>query len=137
MYKVTLKGFDTHFHQPNRHKALMDDLGTELGALRERLIKSGHWGSTLVMTYSEFGRRAAENGSRGTDHGTAAPVILMGGAIRGGFSGKQPDFPDNDDEDLAFHLDYRQIYRTVAEQWLNASSATNRLGSFKPIELFS
>ncbi len=137
MYKVTLKGFDTHFHQPNRHKGLMDDLGTELGALRERLIESGHWDSTLVMTYSEFGRRAAENGSRGTDHGTAAPVILMGGGVRGGFSGKQPDFPDNDDDDLAFHLDYRQIYRTVAKQWLNAPAAADKLRSFKPIELFS
>ncbi len=137
MYKVTLKGFDTHFYQPNRHKKLMEDLGTELADLRERLIKSGHWDSTLVMTYSEFGRRAAENGSRGTDHGTAAPVILMGGGVRGGFSGQQLEFPKNNDEDLAFHLDYRRIYRTVAEQWLNAPAATDKLRSFKSVDLFS
>ena len=115
----------------------MKDLGEELAGLRERLIASGHWQDTLVMTYSEFGRRAAENGSRGTDHGTAAPVILMGGALKGGFSGKQPAFPANIDDDLAFHLDYRQIYRTVAEKWLGAQAAAEPLKGFKPIDIFT
>ncbi|MFK8031647.1 MAG: DUF1501 domain-containing protein [Gammaproteobacteria bacterium] len=137
LFKTKLKGFDTHFHQPNRHKGLMKVLGEELAGLRLRLIDSGHWNETLVMTYSEFGRRAAENGSRGTDHGTAAPVILMGGALKGGFSGRQPDFPKNNDEDLSFHVDYRQIYRTVADQWLDAQAAVEPLKQFKAIDIFS
>ncbi|MEM7083551.1 MAG: DUF1501 domain-containing protein [Pseudomonadota bacterium] len=135
MYKATLTGFDTHFYQPNRHNKLMEELGTELATLRERLMASGDWENTLVMTYSEFGRRAAENGSRGTDHGTAAPVILMGGRVKGGFSGQQPVFPAHDDEDLAFHLDYRRLYRTVAQQWLGASDAAAALRGFEPIDL--
>ena len=136
VYKATLKGFDTHYHQPGRHRGLMADLGKELAALRERLIASGDWDNTLVMTYSEFGRRPAENGSRGSDHGTAAPVLLMGGSIQGGFSGQQPVFPANNEQDLAFHLDYRQIYRTVADQWLDARAAADALRTFKPIALF-
>lgn len=136
VYKATLTGFDTHFHQPNRHKGLMIDLGTELAGLRERLKASGEWDNTLVMTYSEFGRRPAENGSRGTDHGTAAPVLLMGGSLNGGFSGQQPEFPANNDQDMAFHLDYRHIYRTVADHWLGAETAADALRAFEPIDLF-
>ncbi len=135
VYKATLKGFDTHFHQPNRHKRLMQDLGTELAGLRDRLRASGEWEHTLVMTYSEFGRRPAENGSRGTDHGTAAPLFFMGGSIKGGFSGQQPDFPKENDQDLSFNLDYRRIYRTVADQWLDATRVTDGLRNFKPVDL--
>ncbi len=87
------------------------------------------------MTYSEFGRRPAENGSRGTDHGTAAPVLFMGGSLNGGFSGRQPEFPANNDQDMAFHLDYRQIYRTVADHWLGAETAADALRGFEPIDL--
>lgn len=134
VYKATLKGFDTHFYQPNQHQRLMAELGTELAALRERLMAAGEWRNTLIMTYSEFGRRPAENGSRGTDHGTAAPVILMGGSIKGGFSGRQPDFPLHDDQDLDFHLDFRRIYRTVADRWLGATKATHALRAFAPMD---
>ncbi len=135
VYKATLKGFDTHFNQPNRHKRLMRDLGTELAGLRDRLKAAGEWDDTLVMTYSEFGRRPAENGSRGTDHGTAAPLFFMGGSIRGGFSGQQPEFPSLGDKDMDFNLDFRRIYRTVADQWLGATRATDALRDFKPIDL--
>lgn len=137
VFKATLTGFDTHFYQPNRHNNLMQDLGAELSGLRERLMASGHWNSTLIMTYSEFGRRAAENGSRGTDHGTAAPVLLMGGGVRGGFTSRQPAFPANVEQDLEFNLDYRRIYRTVAERWLGADEAVASLSEFKPLDLFS
>lgn len=129
--KATLKGFDTHFYQPNRHKGLMTDLAVSLAAFRQRLITSGNWHNTLVMTYSEFGRRPAENGSRGTDHGTSAPVLILGGKVKGGLSGKQPRFPDNREQDMAYHLDYRSIYRTVAQKALGIRPQAVDLSAFE------
>ncbi len=69
------------------------------------------------MTYSEFGRRVKENGSRGTDHGTAAPHFLLGGAVKGGLYGRQPPLTDLDAGDLRYQLDYRRLYATVADSW--------------------
>ena len=79
--------------------------------------EAGLWDQVLVMTYSEFGRRVGENASGGTDHGTAAPHFIMGGSVRGGFYGRQPSLDDLDQGDLKFTLDYRSLYRTVAQNW--------------------
>jgi len=91
VYRVQLPGFDTHEGQLGRHQNLLRQLGISLGKFREALIKDGEWDNTLVMTYSEFGRRATENKSGGTDHGTAAPHLLMGGKLTGGLYGTAPD----------------------------------------------
>lgn len=133
VFKATMTGFDTHFYQPNRHKSLMRKLGNAMSVLREQLIKSGDWNNTVVMTYSEFGRRAYENGSRGTDHGTAAPMFIMGGRVKGGFSGQQPAFPTHKNTDLEHHVDFRQIYHTVARDWLNAERVIDRVRRFERV----
>jgi uncharacterized protein (DUF1501 family) len=69
------------------------------------------------MTYSEFGRRAAENGSAGTDHGTAAPHFLLGGKVRGGLYGQAPSLTRLVNDDLQFNVDYRRLYATVVRSW--------------------
>ena len=69
------------------------------------------------MTYSEFGRRATENRSRGTDHGTAAPHFLLGGSIRGGLYGEDPDLENLEDGDLRYTLDYRSLYDLILARW--------------------
>lgn len=89
--KLKINGFDTHENQAWRHHALLRNLAKGLSGLRKALKRSGHWEDTLVMTYSEFGRRALENESGGTDHGTAAPHFLMSGALDGGIWGTHPD----------------------------------------------
>lgn len=111
--KLKITGFDTHDAQLAQHETLLGQLGRALAGLRRRLLQSGHWDKTLVMTYSEFGRRARENDSGGTDHGTAAPQILMGGGVRGGLWGRHPDLGALVDGDLVHTMDFRSLYDRV------------------------
>jgi len=84
VYRVRLDGFDTHDGQLQRHTRLLKVLGRTLDAMAGALKQMGEWDNTIIMTYSEFGRRAAENNSGGTDHGTAAPHLLLGGGVTAG-----------------------------------------------------
>ena len=113
-----LGGFDTHSNQKPRHATLMRELGAGLGALREALRAGGAWDDCLIMTTSEFGRRVAENGSGGSDHGTAAPHFILGGQVQGGLLGTQPSLTDLERGDLKATQDFRGLLRTAAEQWL-------------------
>ncbi len=130
--KVTLDGFDTHARQQPMHDRLMAELGEGLGALRKTLIDSGDWGRVLVMTYSEFGRRAAENGSYGTDHGAAAPHFMLGGRVLGGLYGQPPRLDDLADGDVRFAVDFRSLYATVVRRWWGI--ADDALARFAPVE---
>jgi uncharacterized protein (DUF1501 family) len=115
--KIKIDGFDTHENQTWRHRELLQDLGRGLAGLRHALMNSGHWENTLIMTYSEFGRRAVENESGGTDHGTAAPHFMMGGAVSGGIWGIHPDLGALDEGDMAYTMDYRSVYDLVLAKW--------------------
>ena len=115
--KIRLSGFDTHEFQYWRHRQLLSQLATGLAGLRNSLKQSGHWEDTLVMSYSEFGRRAAENDSEGTDHGAAAPHFMLSGSLNGGLWGEHPDLGNLDDGDLRYTMDYRSIYHTVLSRW--------------------
>ena len=120
VYKVSLEGFDTHAAQLNQHNNLMHHLGGGLKAFSDSMKREGLWDQVLVITYSEFGRRVAENNSGGTDHGAAAPHLAIGGRIKGGLYGKQPSLnPENlHDGDLIHTVDFREIYATLAQRWL-------------------
>ncbi len=97
IYLVSLGGFDTHAQQADEHASLLDQLARSLAAFYADLGASGDFADrTLTMTFSEFGRRIQENGSEGTDHGTAAPVFLFGPAAEGGLYGPEPDLSDLD-----------------------------------------
>ena len=115
--KVSHGGFDTHANQRNLHDRLLQQLADAMMAFRNAMQQAGRWEQVLVMTYSEFGRRPAENGSRGTDHGTAAPHFVMGGKVRGGLYGRQPSLQDLDKGDLKFNVDYRSLYTTIGRRW--------------------
>jgi uncharacterized protein (DUF1501 family) len=115
--KVALGGFDTHARQLEPHENLLGLLGEGLAQLRRNLVAAGLWKDVLVMTYSEFGRRVKPNASGGTDHGTAAPHFMMGGAVKGGLHGAHPSLADLQDGDLKHTIDFRDVFATVARRW--------------------
>ena len=115
---LSLGSFDTHINQTGNHANLLKQLGEGLAALRLALQEVGAWDRTLVMTYSEFGRRARQNQSNGTDHGTAAAHFVMGGAVKGGLVGQAPDLSRLDNtQNLLYTTDFRQLQATVAKGW--------------------
>ena len=113
--KVALPGFDTHANQVATQERLLSILANGLATLRRNLIASGQWNDVVVMTYSEFGRRAKQNASGGTDHGTAAPHFVMGGKVKGGLHGVYPSLSDLQDGDLKHTMDFRNVYSAVAK----------------------
>ena len=113
--KVALGGFDTHANQIQTHERLLGVLANGLATLRRNLIASDRWNDVLVMTYSEFGRRARQNASGGTDHGTSAPQFVMGGGVKGGLHGAYPSLGDLQDGDLRHSVDFRSVFATVAQ----------------------
>ncbi len=128
--------FDTHVNQTGNHANLLKQLGEGLAALRTALIEIGAWDRTLVMTYSEFGRRARQNQSNGTDHGTAAAHFVMGGAIRGGLIGQAPDLSRLDgSQNLIYTTDFRQLQATIAKQWWGINPEAVVRGRFDPLGL--
>jgi len=133
--KVALSSFDTHANQRANHDRLLGQLAEGLSSLRGSLQQAGIWDQTLVMTYSEFGRRARENSSHGTDHGTAAPHFVMGGAVKGGIYGGYPDLAQLDNDDLVMSVDYRSLYNTVFAKWWSLPDAQIDPGQYKAMDL--
>jgi uncharacterized protein (DUF1501 family) len=125
-------GFDTHSNQVVTQAKLLGDLAAGLKHFNERLTEAGVADKALVMTTSEFGRRAAENGS-GTDHGKASVEFLVGPMVKGGLIGKT-DLVNLDDGDIKADIDFRSIY-TSALNWLGGPSQEILLGTFEPIGL--
>ncbi len=120
---VTLGGFDTHANQQATHDALMTTLADGLSAFYSDLVQHGKADNVVVMTWSEFGRRVEENGSLGTDHGTAAPLFVMGNAVNKGIFGEPPSLSNLDySGNLKYTTDFRSVYATVLDRWLGASS---------------
>jgi len=133
--RVTHNGFDTHSNQLNVHARLLTELAEGLAAFKAAMQEIHRWDSTLVMTYAEFGRRPQENGSRGTDHGTANSHVLLGGAVKGGLYGTQPSLTDLDGGNLRHAIDFRSLYATVAERWWGVGSATLFGGRHRPLDI--
>jgi uncharacterized protein (DUF1501 family) len=127
--KLKIGSFDTHENQTWRHRRLLQDLSKGLSGLRRALKQSGHWDNTLIMTYSEFGRRAKENESGGTDHGTAAPHFLMSGSLEGGLWGIHPDLGNLTDGDVKFTTDYRVVYDKILSDWFGLNQ--NRFQNYR------
>lgn len=113
--KVVQSGYDTHEAQPDEHAMLLGDLSDAIGAFTDAMQEIGLWDRVTLVTYSEFGRTARENASYGTDHGTAAPLFVAGGNVRGGLSGTAPSLTALQDDDLVFTTDYRQVYAALLQ----------------------
>lgn len=129
---VELGGFDTHNNQRPAHDACMRRLDGGLGAFLNDIAQSAAGGEVVVLCFSEFGRRVKENGSRGTDHGVAAPMLVFGSKVKGGLYGKHPSLTDLDDGDLKMTTDFRSVYGTVVEKWFRAEQE-KVLGASYPV----
>jgi len=122
VYFVSLGGFDTHSNQEGRQSRLLAELSGALSAFQNDLEKDGLDSQVTTMTFSEFGRRPMENESRGTDHGTAAPLFIMGSGIKSPLVGNPPSLKIGNNKDLSHEIDFRSVYATVLEDWLNCPS---------------
>ncbi len=128
-------GFDNHANQLGNHCALLGQLAESIGAFVDDLKRTDLLDRVLLMTFSEFGRTVAENGRRGTGHGAAAPVFLVGGRVKGGLVGPHPSLTDLENGSLKFHTDFRQVYATVLDRWLGIGSDTVLGGHFEPLDV--
>lgn len=118
VYKVSLGGFDTHVNQLPRHQSRLNQLSEALVCFAQNLQAIQQWENTLILSYSEFGRRLQENASQGTDHGAAAAHFALGGRVKGGLYGEYPSLKKLDERgDLKYTLDFRDLYQTIDQRW--------------------
>ncbi len=136
VYYVEQDGYDTHAAQLATHDRLLTVLGGAVRAFLEDLRRAGLAERVAVLCFSEFGRRVAENGSYGTDHGTAGPVFLAGGSVKAGLVGKTPNLSDLSDGDLKMGIDFRQVYAAVLQDWLGVSAKAILGGDYERPPLF-
>jgi uncharacterized protein (DUF1501 family) len=139
IFFVSLGGFDTHSQQEGAHAALVGELSTALSAFCEDMAEHQLSDRILVATYSEFGRRVQENGSLGTDHGTASQMFVVAPKghrkSKAGLIGKHPSLTDLDPEgDMKFHTDFRSVYATILENWLEFPSEKVLGGTFAKLD---
>ena len=137
IYYTALDGFDTHAGQAPAHTNLLQTLGDAVAAFHEDLAHQGQQQRVATLTFSEFGRRVAENGSQGTDHGTAAPMFVIGERVQTGPIGAHPSLDDLESGDLKFHTDFRSVYATVLQEWLGVAAGDVVPGEFPRLKLFA
>jgi Uncharacterized protein conserved in bacteria len=118
VYYVSQGGYDTHSDQLGNHARLLGDFSSSVGAFLDDLRRQKSSDRVTVLAFSEFGRRVAENGSRGTDHGAAAPLFVLGDAVKGGLHGDPPDLTDLVGGDVRHKIDFRQVYASLLNDWL-------------------
>ena len=117
-----------------RQENLLKQYSEGLKVLVEELKENGNWNNTLILTFSEFGRRVKQNGSNGTDHGKANNVILLGGGLKkAGIYNSMPDLSNLDNGDLKYQIDFRRIYSTILSKWMNADSSKILQGNYQPL----
>lgn len=128
-------GFDNHANQLGNHCALLQQLSESVDAFVHDLERDHLLDRVLLMTFSEFGRTVKENGRRGTGHGSAAPLFLVGGKLKGGLVGQHPNLSELENNGQKFHTDFRRVYATVLDRWLGCDSRTVLGGEFEPLDL--
>ncbi len=122
VYYVSIGGFDTHAGQRQRHDDLMKQFAQGVGAFWTDMKQQENEERVLMMSFSEFGRRVEQNASGGTDHGAAAPMFLFGPKVNAGVLSKHPSLTDLDQGDLKFNTDFRNVYASVLQNWLETPS---------------
>jgi len=137
IFYVSQGGYDTHTNQAGPQARLLQDLGDSVKAFVEDLKAQGNFDRVLLMTFSEFGRRVAENASGGTDHGAAAPMFIAGNKVRAGLLGEYPSLAPDDlvNGDLKYHVDFRCVYAAVLENWLKTRSEPVLGRKFEPLQI--
>ncbi len=135
LFYVTMDGFDTHAGQGAPHANLLREVSEAISAFYRDLSQRGHRDRLMIMTFSEFGRRAKENGSQGTDHGSAAPMFLVGGRVKPGLVGAHPSLTALEDGNLRHHTDFRQVYAALLDNWLGVPSRQVLGQEFRPVDI--
>jgi len=139
VYYLSHGGFDTHVNQVGAHERLLRQFSDALRVFLADMQDSGNLDRVTVMTFSEFGRRVAENANQGTDHGAAAPVFIAGGRVRPGIHGEAPSLAPKklDRGDIVHTVDFRQVYAGILEQHLHADSRKILGRAFDPVRLYA
>ena len=135
IYYTIQDGYDTHASQEFTHTSLLRNFSRSIKAFLDDLKASGLEDRVVLLAFSEFGRRVAENESKGTDHGTAGPVFLAGSPVKGGLIGTTPDMTDLVDGDLKSSLDFRRIYATLLQDWLEVPSGKVLKSEYETMDL--
>ena len=140
LYYVSYAGnsFDTHVQQADLHSRLLMYTADAVHGFMKDMERIGRAGEVAVVMFTEFGRRVEENGSLGTDHGTATPMFMIGKGVKGGFYGTPPSLTDLDDGNLKMTTDFRRVYATAIGEWLGCDDATTILkGKFDSLGIFA
>jgi len=140
LYYVTYAGnsFDTHVQQADLHTRLLMYTADAVRGFMEDVARIGRGDDVAVMIFTEFGRRVEENGSLGTDHGTATPMFLVGKGVKGGFYGQHPSLTDLDDGNMKMTTDFRRVYASGIQEWLGYDQTQAVLkGTFAPLGVFA
>jgi uncharacterized protein (DUF1501 family) len=133
IYYASIDGFDTHSKQANTHGNLLGEVSNSISQFFNQLQPAGNAGRVVLLTYSEFGRRVRENGSKGTDHGAASHLFVAGPGVKVGLVGKYPRLDDLTDGDMKFGIDFRRVYATLLDGWLGCSSKDVLGGTFEHV----
>ena len=139
LYYVTYQGnqFDTHVQQADLHSRLLMYTADAVRGFMEDIKRIGRANDVAVMMFTEFGRRVEENGSLGTDHGTATPMFIVGKGVKGGLHGRHPSLTDLDDGNMKMTVDFRRVYATAIQEWLGYQDASSILkGRFDTLGVF-
>ncbi|RIH88496.1 hypothetical protein Mlute_00623 [Meiothermus luteus] len=135
VYYTTLGGWDTHAGQAPRQAELLGYLAQGLAAFRTDMRAAGRDKDVLILVFSEFGRQVAENASYGTDHGEGGLMLVLGGGVKGGLYGGEPDLEDLELNALKYQTDFRNVY-AAALQWIEANPKEVLGAEFRPLALF-
>jgi uncharacterized protein (DUF1501 family) len=122
VFYAAIDGFDTHSGQAETQQALLAEVAGAINLLFTNLKATGDDKRVIAITFSEFGRRVHENGSKGTDHGSGSCLFVAGPKVKGGLVGAHPSLKDLDDGDLRYHTDFRKLYATLLDDWLGCNS---------------
>lgn len=135
VYYVSIGSFDTHVNQDNQQKRLFTELNDAVKAFAADLKKNNRFQDVLMMTFSEFGRRVAQNASGGTDHGTANNMFFISGGLKKqGLLNGMPDLSDLNEGDLKHKVDFKNVYATVLNKWLGADDKEILGGKFEYLD---
>ncbi|GAB3196169.1 uncharacterized protein (DUF1501 family) [Pontibacter aydingkolensis] len=135
VYYASLSGFDTHIRQEAQQARLLQELSEGLYSFVQDLRQHQAFDDTLIVVFSEFGRRVNQNASNGTDHGTANNLFLIGGKLqKAGIYNAAPNLADLDAGDLKHQIDFRNIYATLLQNWMQADAGAVLGGSFKALD---
>jgi uncharacterized protein (DUF1501 family) len=136
LFSVSMGGFDTHANQRNNQDKLLGQLGDAIDAFMQDLANMKMQDNVTIMTFSEFGRRVKQNGSNGTDHGTAEPMFIIGNKVQGGMYGTYPSLSDLDNNgDLKFNADFRSVYAGILKDVVGADPGPILAGNYSAIDV--